>query len=190
MCTIDWTAFWTAVQAVGTLVAIAAAICIGERQARRIEVAAAIERKRQASIIATGLATALYQLQLDTKLRIFVLTGLLSQAPQSGNFVVVNTAALSEEMRLKEVPSLGSMLSWTTVLDKETAQLALLCTQSTETLNRSIVKVLQFLAQGQNVAAATKQLTDMVSQLETLEKKLEQALGLLAPVHGMEGQAT
>lgn len=57
MCEVDWTAVAAWVQAIGSVLAIAAAIWIGERSSRRSRDLVEHERKRQADIFASTFST-------------------------------------------------------------------------------------------------------------------------------------
>lgn len=57
MCQVDWTAIAAWVQAIGSVIAIAAAIYIGERSSRRSRDLVEHERRRQADIFASTFST-------------------------------------------------------------------------------------------------------------------------------------
>lgn len=190
MCSIDWTVLAAWVQAVGSVGAIFVAIWIGERQANRTKESADLERARQGAVMATGLASALYQLKLDTQLKLHVLRGIARQVPQSGNFVLSNAEELNASMGLQEPPPLASMLAWTAALDREPAQAAILVTQSAEIARRTLHRMLQMLTRTPAPAGdARNHFADMIGKLEQLEEQIERAMSALNPIHKMEGQS-
>lgn len=123
MCVIDWTAIAAWVQAIGSILAILAAIWIGERSSQRSRDLVESERRRQADILASTVAMKLHLVLVELRKKSQTAASLSAQV-KAGIIQEINQDALSKLFLLIPHDSLTQLRSSVMLFDRDSGILA------------------------------------------------------------------
>lgn len=118
MCVIDWTAIAAWVQAIGSILAILAAIWIGERSSQRSRELIESERRRQAEILASTVAMKLHLVLVDVRKKSQI-AAMLSSQVKDESFPEINLDSLSKLFLLAPHDNLTQLRSTVMVFDRD-----------------------------------------------------------------------
>lgn len=164
----DWSSFWSAVQAIGSIVAIAAAIWIGHRSDLRARTLVIEERDRQARIAASTVAAKIGNVAIETE-RKSKLMGKLIAGAKPGPMTIDNPQQFKclfiVETHVSEARS-GVLL-----FDSDTGVLAGTVFDTVEGHNQSIETALNvFLTLNRNGEELSKLCTEVRERFKYLSE--------------------
>ena len=185
MCEIDWTAAAAWVQAFGSILAIVAAIWIGERSAKQSRALVESERRRQADIVASTISMKLHLVGVELgKKSAFALT--IADQVKNGQISVIDRDALNNLFMITQNDALAQMRSNVTLFDRESGILTNTAMDVLDGYNPMVSSsIAMYLFKGSNPAdliglcnLVHEQMTYVASLCSEAESQLESAHGL------------
>jgi hypothetical protein len=137
MCEIDWSAVAAWVQAVGSVLAIFAAVWIGERSSRLSRDLVERERQRQADIVASTVAMKLGLVLVELQKKSQYALDLCTQVKDE-KITKIDTHALSKILLLTTHESLTQLRSSVMLFDRDSGILTITALDMLDEYNRSI----------------------------------------------------
>lgn len=119
MCNIDWSAVAAWVQAIGSVLAIGAAIWVGERSAKQSRDLVESERRRQADIVASTIAMKLHLVGVELRKKSAYVLELAKRA-STGQNSMPDKNALNQFFLLTEHETLAPLRVNVTLFERDT----------------------------------------------------------------------
>jgi hypothetical protein len=185
MCAIDWTAVAAWVQAIGSIVAILAAICIGERSSQRSRDLVENERKRQADILASTIALKLHLVLVEVRKKSARATTLSGQV-SSGLIQEITQESLKGLFLLVPHDGLTQLRSNIMLFDRDSGILTNTALDMLDGYNSPIETSIALYEHNGKKPSELKTLCDTVSErLGDVEELCSKAESHLEIIHGL-----
>lgn len=187
MCEIDWAATAAWVQAFGSILAIGAAIWIGERSAKQSRALVESERRRQADIVASTISMKLHLVGVElNKKSTFALE--IADQVKNDEISTLDRDALNNLFLINQNNALDQMRANVTLFDRESGILTNTAMDVLDGYNPTVSSsIAMYLFKGSNPSdliglcnLAHEQMTYVASLCSEAESRLEVAHGLVS----------
>lgn len=174
-------------QAIGTVLAIGAAVWIGRDQVASSKALIADERRRQATIAATGLSLAFEAVKFEAEFRLALLEPAHARLPDDDEQLLgeVQSERLLASLELESAHRLGAVDQQALLFEQQVGQMVVMAAGSATSFNRNIKRALLAPRDAWRVRDMRALHTRMIESLRRVGRLAGNAVDVLRPVHGI-----